>query len=176
MIVGITGRARSGKDTAAGIIAKLCGVTELAFADPLKEAAMCMFGITRDMAYGINYNREQIVEPWGISVREMLQKLGTECARHVFRDDFWMVRADIELERNEMYGGGFIVTDIRFDNEADWVSSKGGRIIKMHRSQGGIAEDHSSEHGVSHCLIDHFIPNEGTIGDLEILLEGVIHG
>lgn len=176
MIIGITGRARSGKDTAAGIIARLCGITDLAFADPLKEAVICMFGITRDMAHGINYDREQIVEPWGISVREMQQKLGTECARKVFREDFWMVRADLELARNEMYAGGFIMTDIRYDNEAQWVLDKGGRIIKMHRTVGSISEEHSSEHGVSHNLVDHFIPNEGTKGDLEILLEGVIYG
>lgn len=171
MIVGLTGRARSGKDTAGVIISKLYGLPDLAFADPLKEAAMRMFGITREMAYGINYDREQIVEPWGISVREMLQKLGTECAREVFRQDFWMVRADISLATDPMYSGGFVMKDIRFDNEAEWVLDKGGVVLQLHRSAGGIPEEHASERGVSSHLITARIPNEHTIPDLEILLE-----
>ena len=176
MIVGLTGRARSGKDTAAAILSKKLKVYPLSFADPLKQAAMAMFGITFEMAHGIGYDRELIVEPWGISVREMLQKLGTECARKVFRDDFWMVRADITLECDMTYVNGFICTDIRFDNEAQWVKDKGGIILSLHRSQGAIADDHASEKGVSSILIDHYVPNEGTISDLEVLLSGVFDG
>jgi len=176
VIVGLTGRARSGKSTAANIISKAYGITEIAFADPLKEAAIHMFGITRDMAYGVNYNREEVVQPWGISVRTMLQKLGTECARMVFQDDFWTVRADIEVESNPMYFDGFILTDVRFDNEAKWVADRGGVVIHLHRTVGGIGNEHASEKGVSGSLIDHHVPNEGTVADLEILLRGVLDG
>lgn len=171
MIIGLTGRARSGKDTAGAIISRLFGLPGLAFADPLKEAAIPMFGLTRDMVYGINYDREQIVQPWGMSVRDMLQRLGTECAREVFRQDFWMMRADITLATDPMYAEGFVMKDIRFDNEAEWILDKGGVVLMLHRSVGGIAEEHKSERGVSDHLISKRIPNEGTLGDLEILLE-----
>lgn len=176
MIVGLTGRARSGKDTAGEIISRLYGLPALSFADPLKEAAIHMFGITRDMAYGINYDREQLVYPWEMSVRQMLQELGTECAREVFRPDFWMMRADITVETDPAYSGGFVMRDIRFDNEAEWVLDKGGIVIMLHRSVGGIPEEHKSERGVSCHLVTKRVPNENTIGDLEILLKGVLDG
>lgn len=176
MIVGFTGRARVGKDTAAGIVSKRYGLPSLAFADPLKEAAIHMFGITRDMAYGVNYDREQTVYPWEISVREMLQKIGTECAREVFRQDFWLMRASITMETDPVYSEGFVMSDIRFDNEAEWVLDKGGIVIMLHRSSGGIAEEHKSERGVSSHLVTKRIPNENTVGDLEILLKEVIDG
>lgn len=175
MIVGITGRARSGKDTAGDYIQSRYGIPKMSLAGPLKKAVTHMFGITQEMAEGSNYDRQQIVEPWGISVREMLQKLGTEGARRVFGDDFWTMRADIELSQKPgYYSKGFVMTDIRSDNEAQWVATKGGVVIKVERDLEGICNRHSSEKGVSPALVDHHIINNGTIPDFKSELRSIL--
>ena len=177
MIVGLTGRARSGKSTAGVFIERNYGIPAVAFADPLKKAAMSMFGISEHMAYGADgYDRERIVEPWGISVREMLQKLGTDCARQVFFDDFWVRRLDAEVESNEEYSDGFVVTDVRFDNEAKWIKDRGGVVLSLHRNSPEGVRAHKSEDGVSHEYIDKYIPNVSTIADLQRLVVEALNG
>jgi len=89
MILGFTGPARSGKDTAAEMaivalynIHKISRIEKYAFADPLKHAAAAMFGVDVKLMY--SDDKDQIDPFWGISYREMLQKLGTEGGRQLF--------------------------------------------------------------------------------------------
>lgn len=173
MVVGICGKARAGKDTAGAYLSKKLGIPTVAFADALKLSAVAMFGITSDMAYGINYDREQIVEHWGISVREMLQKLGTECAREVFRDDFWVRRLQQLVRIDPCYSEGFIVTDVRFDNEAQWVLDMGGKMVHISRRDSILesADGHSSEDGVNPNLVNSFVSNDHDVQDLHIVLD-----
>ena len=48
MLIGITGLAASGKDTAAEILAELSGIKVARYAAPLKQAALFVFGNTFD--------------------------------------------------------------------------------------------------------------------------------
>lgn len=72
MIV-ISGKKRSGKDTVANIM-KQHGLECYALADPIKRALLHAFNrikpysMTNDMLYGINYDREQILD---ISINEV---------------------------------------------------------------------------------------------------------
>jgi len=161
-IFGITGLARSGKNTTAEYLASKYSLPILSFADPLKEAAVSLFGITEDMAYGFyDYDREQIVPEWGISVREMLQRLGTECMRKEFGEDFWLRRAEQTI-KHPVYKNGFILSDIRFDNEAEWIKSKGGTILSIERNLSK-QHGHVSEDRINVDLLDYIIPNTNTI-------------
>jgi len=164
MIIGIAGKARSGKDTAAQYLSNAYHMKIHAFADPMKNAAVHLFGITRDMADGLdNYDREQIVPEWGISVREMLQKLGTDCMRNVFFDDFWLKRAEITINNSDP----LIFSDVRFDNEAQWIQDRGGYVINILREQQTETRDHISELGIH--IADFTITNNGT--KLELFAE-----
>ena len=157
MIIGLAGKARAGKTTAADYITNKYEIQQYAFADPLKAAAIELFGITRQMAYGHEgYDREQIVPQWGISVREMLQKLGTECMRMNFGVDFWTKRAEIAANQYTH----LVISDIRFDNEAQWVKDQGGIVINIFR-YSGINSNHTSEHGIS--VYDYTINNNDDI-------------
>ena len=171
MIVGLTGIARSGKDTAGVYIERHFGIPTIAFADPLKAALVPLFGITPEMAQGVGgYDREQLVPPWNISVREMTQKLGTECVREVFCKDFLVRRMEAEVDSNEQFFEGFVVTDVRFDNEAQWIKDRGGVILHLHRQVDTKCRGHKSEDGIRIELIDKHIPNESTVEDLHLLL------
>ena len=175
MLIGISGLKRTGKDTSAKYIRHLCGLNGYAFADPLKQAAMHMFNISRTMAYGLKgYDREQIVPEWGISVRDMLQKLGTECAREIFYENFWLIRAESELSFNPAYRNGAVISDVRFDNEALWIKSKGGLVINIVKSLEQDLDDHASEQGISPRYITHTVLNDGSIDDLYDKLSEII--
>ena len=168
MIIGLAGKARAGKTTAADYIAAKHEIHSYAFADPLKAAACQLFGITPQMAYGTGgYDREQIVTQWGISVREMLQKLGTECMRMNFGADFWTKRAEIAADQHRH----LIISDLRFDNEAAWVKSKGGIVINITR-ESCLNSQHASEMGINEY--DHQIENNGSVFILHAQLTEIL--
>lgn len=176
MIIGIAGLKRAGKDTAADYLSVRYSLYKCAFADPVKRTAMQMFNLTEEQAWGLNgYDREQVTEPWGISVREILQKVGTECARNVFREDFWLVRLGDFLDKTN-YGRRFVVSDVRFDNEAHWIHERGGYVIKIIRPNAVQEETdtHTSEGRVT--VYDWSVPNNGTILQLKEKLDNVVQG
>lgn len=182
MIIGIAGLARSGKDTAAVHIAAREGLYGCAFADGVKRTAMEMFNLSEEQVFGLNgYDREKKVGPWDISVREILQKVGTECGRNVFRLDFWPIRLGQRLQEKQedratpMYNylKNFIVSDVRFPNEVDWITAKGGRVIEIARPETsdltvGI-EGHASE--VGGLSVNATVSNNGSIIQLNHALD-----
>lgn len=62
--------------------------------------------------------------------------------------------------------GRLIVPDIRFDNEAEWVHSRGGIVVSILRDHEELAAGHVSEQGVSPELKDFVIYNTGTMRQL----------
>lgn len=166
MIIGIHGKARSGKDTVAAMIQNQTQLPIRAFADPLKRASMELFGLTKDQAFGLKgYNREIPHPDWGISVREMQQKLGTECMRDVFGPDFWLRTMGYRIAALP----GVIISDVRFQNEADWIKEKGGKIVEVRRAPHaeelhGDQAYHLSEKGVEGA--DFVIDNNQGISEL----------
>lgn len=89
--------------------------------------------------------------------RQVLQNLGTDAFRD-FDDQFWLKL----IPKNE----NLIITDIRFQNEYDYVKNL-GEVIHISRD---LKEDsnsrHSSEAGVSVEEDDFIIENNGTLQDL----------
>lgn len=187
-LVGLAGGIGVGKDTVATYMAAR-GYITYAFADPLKEAASKMFGIPLENFY--DRDEKEALDPfWGISPREILQKLGTEGGRQLFFEDIWVRRAESEYLRvcenskRNKFGSveGFCVTDIRFDDEAEWVRSEGGKVVHIIRdtddkpkSEHGIA-GHASEAGLKLDKRDFVIYNNGTLNDLQIVIDELIFG
>ena len=60
-----------------------------------------------------------------------------------------------------------VITDVRFENEAQWVRKMGGRIVHVIRNNAPTVNPHASEAGVVQLPEDGVIINEGT--DLESL-------
>ena len=160
-IIGITGQARSGKDTVADIIESSTVSAKFAFADPIKD--MLFFGLGVD----INDSKDNS-EFCGVSHRKLMQSLGTEWGRNMVSNDIWIevVKQKLESYRFHSEGNGLaIITDVRFANEAEWVREHGTLIHIIGR--GGIPGDHSSEDGVPVVSGDITIQNYGTIEELK---------
>lgn len=167
-IVGLAGPARCGKDTIAWMLRNQYDAEQFAFAGALKKAASVLLNYPMEFVNGENgYDRESIMPEWGFSMREFLQKLGTECMREQFREDFWINRIRVELAHSNLPA---VITDVRFENEAAFVRGCGGVVWHIERPQdNGLderAKAHASEAGVALREGDQIVINDGTLDDL----------
>lgn len=89
-LIGLSGLARSGKDTAASILLSYPGVTALALADPLKLGCQALFGLTEAETWDEN-SKEKRIALWGKSPRQLFQQVGTDWMRS-YNPDFWLAR------------------------------------------------------------------------------------
>ena len=222
MLIGLCGKARSGKDTVGKMIAEKTGLKTYAFAQPLKECVNALFGwdkrhgdgelkelfiesviiparrtafdktvkdkvlhgvapitsenvesMLNDLCFKnddvwVNFSYQgDLIVGYNISPRLAYQTFGTELIRDNYGDDAWLKIAPKE---------NVIITDVRFDNEAEHVINNGGHVIKIDRDIDYGVLDHSSEKGISDHLIHADIVNDGSLEDLEKSVEWVLEG
>ena len=157
-LIGLCGAARSGKDTVGSILEKR-GYATTSFAAPIRGFVCELLGITLDM---LEIQKESPTY-LGKSPRQMMQTLGTEWGRELVNDDIWILRAMAGLK------GDTVITDVRFDNEAEAIIAKGGEVWKVER--GGVETiadaSHKSEGGVSSKYISRVITNNFSLAYLE---------
>lgn len=177
-VIGLTGVAGSGKDTAAQVLIAL-GYTRVAFADPLREMLYALNPIiTIDDTYegDPELRVREIVDQVGwdgakrhySEIRELLQRLGTEAGRNILGGNIWI---DVAARRATKIEGPIVFTDVRFDNEADAIYSLGGKVVEIVRPGYGPVNGHASDAGVSREFIDFTIENNATIDDLHRKVE-----
>src|SRR4051812_49215672 len=123
-LIGLTGKARSGKDTVASFLIEQFAVRTLAFARPLKEGLKTMFHLTEEHVNGSL--KETVIPEFGKSPRQMLQTLGTDWGRSLVADDIWLIVAKRNIEQWLHEHDDVAITDVRFDNEANMVRDMGG--------------------------------------------------
>ena len=88
MLIGITGLAASGKDTAAEILSELSGIKVARYAAPLKQAALFVFGSTFD-----NRDTKEVRVPfYGTALEDRAIEAANELQHILFRD--WSERDD----------------------------------------------------------------------------------
>lgn len=154
IIVGLTGYAGAGKDTAADWLVRHRGFTRVAFADGVKELALRLGGPgLRADVEAVGWD-ELKRDP---GVRERLQDIGL-AVREVIGADVW-VRAAFDRMPAE---GRFVVTDVRFLNELEAIRSAGGKVVRIERPGTGPANGHVSEVGLDGHPADAEVFNRGT--------------
>lgn len=123
-IVGLVGRAGSGKDYMASILQRALDFMPLALADALKVKCAVEYGVPIGAMYGDNRPGY---------VRTLLQRVGTDEVREKFDEDYWWRTLDAWMSVLTMRMGtaSFVVPDVRFKNEAVWVMERGGIVIRL---------------------------------------------
>lgn len=169
ILIGLTGKARSGKDTVADYLAEHYRFKTTAFAKPIKDGCKAMFGLTDEHVYGDL--KEVVIPEYGCSPRQMLQWCGTEFGREMVHPDIWLmqVRHQWEAMREtaaETFHSGLVVTDVRFENEAELIRKLGGFVVHVERPDAQTIASHSSESGVRWSSLDGYILNESTLDAL----------
>lgn len=190
-LIGIHGKPRAGKDALCN---HLCSKYKLLRHGPsvhVKDATAAMFNVPRSY-FDDDSMKDKVDEFWGISYREMAQKVGKESSRDVFGNDFWMrhverkikdvadqkvfvlrhLNPDYSVNKTIPYEG-IVLADIRYANEVEWVKAHGGVVIFVERKNRPLAqnEGHPAEHGLDPNLADITVHNDSTIHALELSID-----
>lgn len=166
IMVGLAGRARSGKDTVAEHLRARHGLQCLALADPIKNAVAAMLGVSR--AVLDEYPKEMEIADLKASPRKLFQTLGTEWGRHMIDRDMWLTLADRQWRqacRNRDFIG-LVISDVRMANEAAWVRSHGGVVVHLERATRERVRPHVSELPLPVLNGDFRLSNDGSIDEL----------
>jgi hypothetical protein len=174
-IIGLCGAAYSGKDTAALAISELDPeLSEIfAFAGPLKDACKSLFNFTHEQLYDQDL-KEKVDDRFHKSPRQILQWLGTDILRNQINQDFFIMNMKQRIENSK--ANCIIISDVRFDNEAKFIKSLGGKIIKINRINGKTSEysEHVTENGISSNLIDIIFYNDETLENFQKTIKNFI--
>ncbi|WDH24086.1 deoxynucleotide monophosphate kinase [Pseudomonas chlororaphis] len=149
ILIGLAGPARSGKSTAADHLVRNHLLEHYAFADPLRSGLMEIFNLDPDDFEGDK--KEQPIDWLGHSPRQLMQSMGTEWARQMVHPDVWVKIAEQNLNylQNSLSGVvGFVVSDVRFENEAEFIRQRGGTIVHISRPDAAAVNPHISEAGI----------------------------
>jgi len=188
-IIGISGKSKSGKNTVATIMQCLSyGLsdyqiisilenktvnpedksiwTQRSFAEKLKQIVSIVSGISVDNLNKEEYKASSLGEKWGyITVREMLQIVGTDCFRGMIHKDTW-VNALMEEYRfpklSEYNPSYWIITDVRFRNECEAIKDRYGILVRVNRNLDKYSS-HLSETELDDFNFDYTIDNSGDI-------------
>ena len=159
MLIGISGKKQVGKNTSGVILAHIFIYTILgqrlsispyerkeiknnlcnkyyfskylrSFAETLKSMASCLCDVS-EYNYEDGKFKSEIDPTTGLTHREVLQKIG-ESMRNTFGDDIW-IKA-LFNRGYDPYNDTWIITDVRYRNEADYIKDKGGILIRINRN------------------------------------------
>jgi hypothetical protein len=187
VILGLHGLPGSGKDAfveRAALYSKY-PVVRHAFADKMKASICGLLSISLERLEGLKRSDDPCLDLWGVeapdglrefTMREFIQRYGTEAHRDVFGQDFWVdqclplprVMSVNDIHNNPYAGKLTIVTDIRFPNEAQRVQMLGGKIVEM-LGPDDIASEHRSDRHIGVEYINYKIHNQARDDDFALL-------
>lgn len=202
IIIGISGKIGSGKDTAAKLIAatlKSKGfyyVVRSPFAGTLKNVVRVITGVNMSMDHdsadiymgGVHdYTQEQKeINVNGFTVGQLLQLVGVGL-RNSVHENIWVDATinKINREFNDLHlvntTAVFIIPDVRFPNEFEALREAGAILIRMEGDPGGVRKNstrdlnHISEIALDHETRFHYTinTNEVDIMQMGVLLESI---
>ncbi|KUF18860.1 hypothetical protein [Streptomyces silvensis] len=169
--IGILGRAQAGKDTTGAWFVER-GYARVAFADPLKDAALKMDPIVGTTEYGdYTVDMSSVVSDLGWEgakdarpeVRRILQELGA--AVRAIDEDFWLRAAMKKVVEANEEGRPVVITDVRYPNESASLARAGFQLLHIDRP--GIPHlTHESECALGPEDAHLLVLNDGTQEDL----------
>lgn len=189
-VIGLAGRAGAGKDSCADILVARYQFVRLAFADALRLEIQdgfwvdpALFGVdmkevcTPALAIG-RCNDAQFIKRMvalGInpaeprSARQIMQWWGTEYRRHQ-DEHYWARRLTQKIDQLCFEGHNrFVVTDVRFPNEAHTIKQLGGKLWLIRRKQAEcLAASHVSEQLIDSLRPDVVVRNDESLSVLNL--------
>lgn len=168
-LIGLTGYSQSGKDTVASVLVEKYGYTRIAFADKIKDFLYSVNPLTACSPTGYLQDLVDLVG-WDkakqeAQVRALLQNVGLS-ARELIDANIWVTLA----LRNISSADRIVITDVRFENEADAIKNLGGQVWRIKRLGVGPVNDHISESQLEAYKADQIFMNNGSVEDLQLLI------
>lgn len=168
MIIGVAGYARAGKDTVADYLVEKHGFVKMSFAEPIKEALIklnpsiqVMPNLYVPLSYAVRTWGWDLLKDISADVRPLLQRMGTEVAREMFGQNFWVDLAMSKASAQDKV----VISDVRYVNEANAIRSH-GTVWRVERKGVGPANDHPSEHDLDDYSFDSVLTNNSSVEEL----------
>jgi hypothetical protein len=178
VLIGLTGYARTGKDSTADFMVRDYDFVKMSFADPMREALVrldpiiTVGGHYASLATVVSRMGWDTLKSMSPDVRPLLQRLGTAVGRDMFGENFWI---DLAMERAEAHED-VVFADVRFKNEADAIKAAGGILIRILRDGYGPANDHISEVQMDDYPVDFVIGNHRDLDLLSVKVNVLLSG
>ena len=165
LLIGLSGRAGSGKSTVAGCLTAVHGYHEKSFANALKwevreviddrlRAPLEAEPLLTALGAG---ETDPFKKPTSLPMRRLLQWWGTEYRRS--QDPaYWLKAINIPP------GVPVVISDVRFPNEADYIRVLGGELWEVTGRSDPSVPSHASEE-LLFCA-DGILENNGSLKDL----------
>ncbi len=198
MIIGISGKARSGKDTFAEMLATELNkgayppYVMMAFANELKLRCQAAFDLTWEQLWGDDkekyddrYPKMRGAPPYCLGNRddgkglEVMEERKHWTAREIMQDygafyrtidnEFWVKNLFKVIKEKEYTN--VIITDVRYINEAGYIINNGGYVIRVERENKDTVhnEQHPSEIELDeYKRFDFTIVNNWTLDHLKL--------
>ena len=156
------------------------------WAGTLKAIASMLTGINQEKFEDQEFKKTNLDTQWDcnppgkvgtvyrqpMTVRDFLQKLGTDAIRDGLHTNAWVnalmadyKKIDYNDDEQPEYPN-WIITDTRFPNEAQAIKDAGGLVIRVDRPGVKPINDHPSEVGLDSWKFDYKIAN---VSDLKAL-------
>lgn len=213
MLIGVNGYAGSGKDTIGLIvqyifsmdkqgasIEQVCADPEShawwleeqsgwevrKFAGKLKDIASHLTGIEIEKFEDQEFKKTELGPEWNnMTVREFLQKLGTDALRDGLHPNTWVNALMADYTHTGRYGydenkdaiydyPDWIVTDVRFPNEAQAIKDHGGIMIRVDKPGVQAINNHPSEISLDNWEFDYKVVNISDIYTLKTTIENIL--
>lgn len=164
----------SGKSAVAAYLHRHNGFVVVPFAQTLKEAVIpVLVGLGYSSADAVRLvyrDKHYKVEEVGVSVRHMLQTLGTEWGRQCIHPSLWLKCWEKQVSRYDYV----VVDDVRFENEAELVKKLGGVLWKVERPTA-YESTHESEGSLKmYKGFDAVLQNDKSLEELELRVEELL--
>lgn len=136
-VIGVSGKSGSGKDFISQNFLRPRGYYQWSLAWHFK-----VWTVGKGLA-----THEEVFYTKPPHVRKELQLEGTERGRMVYGEDVWCSTAKEWFNvLNEQWGiDRFVIADVRFPNEVDFVKSMGGKVIRINAPKLAEANSLSPE-------------------------------
>ena len=169
------------------------------FAGKLKDIASHLTGIDIEKFEDQEFKKTNLSSDWDVpaeislsdgkiligklrplTVREFLQNLGTNAMRNGLHDNVWVnaLMADYKLieygDDEQGHYPNWVITDVRFPNEAKAIKDKEGIILRVDKPGIGPINDHPSETGLDDWKFDYRIVNNSDLFDLKENIKSIL--
>jgi len=161
-IVGLAGKMRSGKDTAAAVLTEMHGYERVAFGDTIKRVALDV----NPLVPGGRLSDIVDAQGWELAkelveVRRVLQAVGLALRNQW--PSFWVEVLARQFNADSRY----VITDVRFPGEVAMIQDAGGIVLRIERP---LRDGVTNAADISETALDRFdlptIVNDDTISTL----------
>lgn len=141
-IIGISGVARSGKDTFCLLSAKRLNKSKqaamrCAFADNVKADLHQLLIKKAGLSAYTDIDKEKEL------IRPLLVAYGTNLMRKM-DPEYWIKRLDLTIKAAMQVEATAFITDVRYINEVEWVKKQGGVMVHIEK-EGALPANEQEE-------------------------------